>query len=489
MRILFTVLEILDYGGITADLELKCRGLKEAGHEVKVVILRKAKAPISIRKTLIEGGPEGTYPSAFGTHKGRQIMANTAHGWYWLPVFGYDSDEGMAHWKRAASKFDVIFHEIPGPNPDPDGRWLELYDLGPKGPKQIMIAHDAHFREMYPHMIDVAPFLQGIACTNPAGYIGLSWMPTYRAFIGAPHPVLDWKKQPAWKDRKPVGVAAHMWKAWKHQDMIVQAAPHLQRSKVIMAGDGIERRYMMSKDKCPKEFKGIWAAGLASGNMAYKGLLTPDRLFSIYQRSRVMVDMSWSDKFNGLGNHFNRSIIEGYNNGVVPICVGMNMKDTNTQVQLFKPGVTHIEVGHDITPKELAEVIDEVANMHRDDAMKIITHGREILMKYFAYNKSSLDFLKLARQKPCGVYPILDLGKTNRVIETARDMKLEGKPTATIKSTIIKMVREARAAKAKKLGKPAPKAKKAVRGYNPLTAKRAALAAKVKAKAKQKAKR
>jgi len=478
MKILFTILEILDYGGITADLELKCRGLKEAGHEVKVVILRRAKAPHSIRKTLIEGGPAGTYPSSFGTYKGRQIMANTEKGWYWLPVLGYDSDEGMANWKRIANKFDMIFHEIPGPNPDPAGRWLELYDVKPP---QIMIAHDAHFREMYPHMIDVAPKLKGIACTTPAGYIGLEWMPTYRAFIGAPHPVLDWDSMPRWNQRKPVGVAAHMWKAWKHQDMVVQAAPHLTKSKVIMTGDGIERRYMMSKDKCPKEFKGVWKRGLDSGNMAYKGLLTPDRLFSIYQRSRVMVDMSWSDKFNGLGNHFNRSIIEGYNNGVVPICVGMNMKDDNTQRRLFKGGVTHVEVPHTITPKELAEVIDETCHMHRDDAMEMVTRGRKMLMKYFAYSTTATQFIDLGRQKPCGVYPKLELGKANLIIAEARDMKLANKPTATIKAMIVKKLREREERIAKKNGVKAPPKKKVMRGYNPLTAKKAAAKAKAKA--------
>lgn len=434
-RILFTIFHICDYGGIVADLELKCRGLRAAGHEVKLVVLRATGPTSGIKRSLKPEGPQGTYPSEFGRHKGKQILANTESGWYWIPAINYATDEGMAYWRKVASRFDVIFHEIPGPVPDKDGWWRQLFDL-PSPVRQIMIAHDAHFREMYPHIIDIASHLQGIACTTPAGYMGLSWMPTYRAFIGAPHPVLDWDQMPQWKDRKPVGVAAHMWKAWKHQDMIVKAAPYLQSSKVIMAGDGIERNYMTSETKTPPEYKGIWKKALKSGNMAYKGLIVPDRLFKIYQQSRVMIDMSWSDKFNGLGNHFNRSIIEGYNNGVVPICVRMNMKDTNTQRQLFKGGLTHVEVEHTITPKELAEVIDETANMHRDDAMAIIDRGRKMLLRFFAYNRSSTDFLKLAHQEPCGVYPELEMGRLNKGIKQARDLKLAGKPTATIKASI-----------------------------------------------------
>lgn len=438
MKVLFTVLDINNFGGIAADLELKCRGLKEAGHSVSLVMLRESQKVTDIRRSRFDEGPEGSYKSAFGSYKGKDIIVNTDYGWYNVPTIGFTSDAGIAKWKSVAAKFDVIFHEIPGPSPDEGGYWREIFNVKTK---QILIVHDAHFREMYPHLIDIAPKLAGVSCTNPAGYNGLSWFPAPRSFIGAPHPVLDWSTQPRWKDRKPVGVAAHMWKAWKHQDAIIRSIPLLKRSKMIMAGDGIERRYMTSETKCPPEFKGIWGAALESKRMKYIGLVTPDILFKHYQNSRVMVDMSWSDKFNALGNHFNRSIIEGYNNGVVPICVGMNMKDTNTQRELFKAGVTHIEISHTATPKELAQLIDHVANMKEDDAMQIIDHGRKILKRHFDYRKASLDFLKLADGKPCGIYPKLETGKVNKHIKLARDLRIEGKPTATIKAAILKSVR------------------------------------------------
>lgn len=440
MKILITIFDINNFGGIAADLELKCKGLKEAGHHVSICMLRNTKIALSVKKTLKAGGPEGSYPSTFSPYKGVPIICNTDYGWYNIPVIGFGSDEGIAKWKSIANRYDVIFHEIPGPNPpDKDGRWRQIYDVKPP---QIIIAHDAHFRVMYPHIIDVAKKVKGIACTNPAGYIGLEWFPGYRAFIGAPHPMLDWDSMPTWEQRKPVGVAAHMWKAWKHQDRIIRAIPYLKKSKMIMAGDGIERHYMQSKTKCPKEFVGIWAAAEQSRNMSYKGLVPPDQLFKMYQRSRVMVDLSFSHTFNDLGNHFNRSIIEGYNNGVVPICVDMNMKDDNTQRRLFKAGKTHIEISHTAKPKEIAELIDHTAHMHADDAMQIITYGRKILSRFFDYRRSSLDFLKLAEQEPCGVYPELEHGKLNRHIKLTRDMKLAGKPTPTIKAALKKSERE-----------------------------------------------
>lgn len=449
MNVLFTIFDIINFGGITADLELKCKGLQEAGHTVTLICLRDTKQKKSVKKTMLEGGPDGTYDSNFGEYRGCQILANTDMGWYNIPVIGYGCDEGITYWKKIANKFDVIFHEIPGPIPDSGDRWREIYNV--KTP-QILIVHDAHFREMYPHLIDIAPKLRGVSCTNPAGYVGLDWFPVKRAFIGAPHPVLDWDSMPRWKERKKVGVAAHMWKAWKHQDQIIRAIPKLESSGMIMAGDGIERRYMMSKDKCPKEFTGIWKAAEDSGRMKFLGLVPPEKLFKHYQKSRVMVDMSWSVKFNGLGNHFNRSIIEGYNNGVVPICVDMNMRDEGTQRQLFKPGKTHIEVSYKASAKELAELIDETCNMKEDDAMEIIDRGRKILLKHFDYRKCSVDFLKLAEGKPCGIYPELEKGKLNDHIRLARDLRLEGKPTATIKAAIAKSMRDAKSVKVVKKG-------------------------------------
>lgn len=439
MKVLFTIFDINNFGGITADLELKCRGLKEAGHSVHLVMLRNSPRMKDIRKTLLDGGPEGSYDSAFGEFKGTQIIANADYGWYNIPTIGYTSDEGIAHWKKVAAQFDVIFHEIPGPNPDEGGYWKKIYDV--KTP-QILVVHDAHFRDMYPHLIEVAHKFRGVSCTNPAGYNALAWMPAPRAFVGAPHPVLNWEVMPKWKDRRPTGVAAHMWKAWKHQDAIIRAIPLLKKSKMIMAGDGIERRYMTSVNKCPPEFKGIWKAAEDSGRMKFAGMLSPNRLFRAYQNSRVMVDMSWSDKFNTLGNHFNRSIIEGYNNGVVPICVDMNMVERGMQRRIFKAGVTHFEIGHKASPKELAQLIDHVANLREDDAMAVVEAGRKILLKYFDYRVCSLDFLKLAKGKPCGIYPELETGKVNRHIKLASALKIEGKATISIKSAINKSVAE-----------------------------------------------
>jgi hypothetical protein len=199
-------------------------------------------------------------------------------------------------------------------------------------------------------------------------------------------------------------------------DMTVRAVPYIKNTHMIMAGDGIERRYMTSPDKCKDKYKGIWAKAEKAG-MDYRGLLTSADLQKLYRRSRVMVDTSWSKKFMSLGCHFNRSIIEGYNNGCVPICVRENMIEEGFQLQMFKAGKTHFEIAHDCKPRELAELIDHVSHLHEDDAQAIIDRGRKILLKFFDYRKSSLDYIKLAQGKPAGVYPKLETGKLNKKIQ------------------------------------------------------------------------
>jgi hypothetical protein len=257
----------------------------------------------------------------------------------------------------------------------------------------------------------VAHLIDGISCTNHAGYVALKEFNAPRAFIGAPHKPLDWSNLPPWNDRPKRVVCAHVWKAWKHMDTVMAAAPHLTDCTLTMAGDGIERRYMTSQEKCKPKYEGLWCRTFDELYWAhYAGMLSNSELFKLYQHSRVMVDMSYSKKFTELGNHFNRSIIEAYNNGVVPICTDMNMRENNPQVPLFEKDITHIEVPYDISPEDLAIVIDDTCNLPKRKANKIIKTGRQILSEHFNYENTWWHHHRLAQGEPAGVYPVLETG-------------------------------------------------------------------------------
>lgn len=419
MRILFTFFELLGWGGIVADLEYKARGLTEAGHQVDIVFLRDTDRDPYIRRDTEQ---KGSYPSFF-----EGATVHTEAGYYGIPVVSYGSKKRLDKWRKRTEKYDLIIHEIPGPNPLRSGSrddqfwWRNLYRK--VDTPQIISAHDANFRDLYPHLIYVAEFIKGISCTNQAGYAALSWFPAPRAFVGAPHPIMDWDSQPTWKERNKQAICAHVWKGWKHMDMAVRAYPYLE-SEMIMAGDGIERRYMTAPKKFKPRYEGIWKKATDAG-MDYKGMLTEKQLNKHYRRSRVMLDTSWSKKFMGLGCHFNRSIIEAYNNGCVPICVHENMNEEGFQLAMFKAGKTHFEISNTATPKEIAAAVDHAVNIKTSEAEEMLYNGRKVLKRFFDYRKTSLEYIKLAQGKPAGVYPVLETGKLNKHITAKAEKYLE----------------------------------------------------------------
>jgi hypothetical protein len=143
-------------------------------------------------------------------------------------------------------------------------------------------------------------------------------------------------------------------------------------------------------------------------------MLTHEELFALYRESRVMVDMSYSEKFYALGNHFNRSVIEAYNNGVLPICTIENMRENNPQRVLFDNGTNYVGVPAACSPKYLADVIDWATGLHADDVAVVIAKGRQILLDHFDYRVTSQQYLDFAQGKAAGIYPKLEVGYVPR---------------------------------------------------------------------------
>lgn len=423
MKVLFAIFEMMDWGGIVADLEFKARGLTEAGHKVDIVYLHHKDMDPKMRGLTKR---EGAYDSFF---KGAQV--HTLAGYFGIPIIGYMGKARLQKWKKRTEKYDlVIFENTPNPanTADAQGNWIRVFDTACPN---ILSIHDANFRDLYPFMIKIADKIQGVSCTNQAGYAALSWFPAPRAFVGAPHPVLDWEKQKSWDERKPQVVSAHVWKAWKRHDLQVKAARFLKESDLVLCGSGIEYHYMTGT-KRKEKYGDMWERAIAAGHMSYRGMMPSPDLQKLYRQSRVMLDTAWSNKFANLGCHFNRSIIEGYNNGCVPIVVTENMYEEGFQRQMFVAGKTHFEIAADHKPRELAQLIDHVANLPAEEADQIIARGRKILTRFFDYRKTSLQYLDLAAGNPAGVYPKLETGKLNKKIVAAADRYMDGKVARAI---------------------------------------------------------
>lgn len=403
MKVLLTIYDIQDYGGIVSHTENLALGFREHGHECDLVLLRDTDRDPYIKRFNKE--VPGDYPSAFGG------MVNTLRGWSDIPVRSFHPSR-VDDLKRYMEDYDLVIHEIPSPGED---HWPWAKELYRAEVVQIIAAHDAHYREFYPHINDVADHIAAITTTNHAGYVALEECPIPRAFVGAPHVLQDWDEQRSWRVRHPIAVCAHVWKAWKHMDKVVAAGPLLNNASLVMAGDGIEGRYMRSVDKCKPKYEGLWRKFKQSEQCEYLGLISNERLMQEYLRSRVMVDLSYSKKFAKLGNHFNRSIIEAANGGCVSICTEENMRENNPQVPLFFPDVNYISTSKDISIKDLAALIEwSLFDFHRDDHANMLESIRMVLSTHFDHRLTPLHYIDLAQGKPAGVYPVLEQGYSPR---------------------------------------------------------------------------
>jgi glycosyltransferase involved in cell wall biosynthesis len=414
MKILLPILELQDYGGIAHHVEILARAYREMGHEVTAVKLMNTTRAPHINKAKCDR--VGASPS---------IVANevqTISGWYGIKVFGYGDKTTRNIWRKFTDTFDVLIHQVPIPELDADGAWKKLYAINTP---QVMTVPDAHCRDRYPHLLDICDRFVGAGTTHEAGYIALSAFPIRRAYIGTPHVPLNWREQRTWKERKPRFVSAHVWKSVKNMDLLVRAFPYMSGVQNILAGDGIEGRYMRSVDKCKPKYEGIWKRGVKHG-MNWTNILPPKTLRNRYLNSRVMVDLAYNEKYASYGNSHNRALIEGYNAGCVPVVFEEAMTE-RTNARLFQNGVTHVGIPRASTPKEIAEAITDTIHMEPMRAKLMVNAGRELIRRHFDYRIVAQAFLDIwqSTDHDVGVLGHMRRGHTSEEVQTARDHYIE----------------------------------------------------------------
>lgn len=377
MRILVPMFSIQDYGGITSHIEYMIRGLAEADHQVELVLLKNTDIPPYVKQFEAPG-------RSYGSLTGGNV--HLMKGWYGVEVMSYGTAQRAKDFVNHASEYDYVIWGLPCPYAD-EGHWRELFT---SGVPQVAVIHDAHYERAYGHFKDVADYLRFVAPVNESALGALKKFPGEVRLINNGHELQDWSKQKPWEARSRSAICAHVWKGWKRMDKVVRATPFLTRSDMVMAGDGIEGRYMRSKEKCRHQYNGIWQEFLNAGG-SYLGILTPDQLMDQYANGRVMVDLSWNDKFAAYGCHYNRSIVEGANYGCVPLVCWETFKNT----EIFKEGdyIPVQAVWAKSSAAEIADAIDAAANLHPVDAECCLDMLRRILQKHFDYRVNSLRYL------------------------------------------------------------------------------------------------
>ena len=412
MKILICLYSINNYGGITTYVEELNRGLRSLGHSADLMLLAETdRKPYTKRHSKRPGNFESSWDG---------FSANPDTGWGGVPVWSYANLARIKEFRKHAKKYDLVIWGVPVPS------WSKLH-LVPSWPSlyrmdvpQIAIIHDGNFRYLYPHLNHVAPYLKGVACVHGAAYASAEMFDGAYSLVPNPHP---WRiRTVAWEDKRPTIVATHMWKGWKHMEVAVKVAPYLTRSRLILGGDGIERRYMTSPTKCPAKYDGLWEAMESSGRAKFVDILAQPELWKTYDNSRVMFDPSYSKNYNTMGAHFNRSVFEAYNAGMVPVVMEQNMNLPG----IFENRKTHLGIPAGSSIKKIARLLEEAVHLPAERSEKIVQAGRRLIKKHFYRDVVAQGLIDLSFGEPCGLFNRVDQGEPSKRMSAATQSILDG---------------------------------------------------------------
>ena len=374
MKILMTMYQIQDYGGIINHAENLALGLKEAGHQVDFnILIPKQKVSNRIRP-----------PKNFNEYQklGTGYYFHQANGWYAVPKIPYLDKYARKNFIEKCSKYDAVLWHIPVPTLNKDNQnvnvWTELYD---NNTKNIAIIHDGNLPKLYPHLALVQEKFHSCVCVHESAYNSAENIAIPRMLIVNPFDMGSLITFPPDKkfEEKSGFSAIQVFKAWKRMDTLVRAIPFMQNpeSKVI-GGKGIEYRYMTSKDKCkPKYYnaKGekIWDEALYYG-MTYVGTVKNIDALKHFYNSKVQIDPSWSLKYSSYGAHFNRTTVEAMIVGTAPMATDLGMKNS----KIFIAGKNYIKIPATLLPKQFGELVDDALS-DKEQWLNIVSNNYDLL--------------------------------------------------------------------------------------------------------------
>lgn len=422
MEILICNHDVNNPGGIINATEDLILGFQELGHHVDMV---------DMVWTEQASGKTTRFPERY--IQGVLYPINQEHGWLWpdgkrIP---YKGKENIERWKEFASRFDVLVWQPPVPTMRKSNKgnldWLELYEL-PDDVRQIAIVHDAHFPKRYPYLWFVGPTLDGLVAVNFSAYHSLKIdIPKIAAM--SPRYVPDEFEWIRWQDRRKGFLSVQIWKRWKHVDDIVRAVPWMDEDVAkVMAGEGIERYYMCSEDKCKdiyynEQGRRIWDVAEEHG-MEYLGTIHPDERDELLADLRTLIDPSWSKSFAKYGGHHNRTVIEAIVQGAIPIARNLGIADNEEgESDLFHPGENYVMIPWDATPQEFAEIVNEANNMTSTEAARYQDAGLDML-DHFDRRVVAQQYLSVALGEGTGFYERAEVVETPQSIIDAAEKKI-----------------------------------------------------------------
>ena len=416
MKILTVVHDFNNFGGIVSHTEQLIAGFKDLGHQADFVFLRSTKSHGIINPSSTEGYDRG---------EGTLELVHQGKGWTGK-YLSFINDSNVETFVNIANNYDlIVWQSIFGfkcQDSEKKTSWLKM--IKNVKAKQIVIVHDGNLRKNYPWIHHVKDHITGLACVHPSAYEQASWMEIPRALILNPQKIV-YKKTKKFSERSNSILSIQTFKRWKRVDDLVAAVPYINAAggKVILGGDGIERAYMASVEKCKEEYyctptrdpaadpsrygKRIWENALDCG-MEYVGFISEAKRDEYLQDVKFLLDPSWSKTY---GEHFNRVVVDAMKQGVVPIARNLGISNNENGI-VAEPSKVKI-----LSPKEFGDKINEFLNMDPDKYDEIVQNNWKFI-KRFDRKQIASEYIDFAANAP---WINIETGKYNTTLDKTID--------------------------------------------------------------------
>jgi glycosyltransferase involved in cell wall biosynthesis len=408
-----------NFGGIINHNEQLIAGLKDLGHKVTFAYIKPTHTdPKPVDVTICPEGYELGPGTGVPVHQGK--------GWI-APYYSLKNGASIRKFIEDANNHDiVIWQSIFGFKNSETEQFIDWIPMIEEvNSKQIVIIHDGNLKKLYSWIHKFSHKFTGIACVHPAAYKSADFMPVPRNMILNPQDLTVLPEPGFFENRQDVILSLQTFKRWKRVDDLVFAVPYIN-GKVIVAGDGMERAYMTSPDKCKPEYhcsldkdpdaksemigRKIWDNALSTGNMEYLGFITGTQRDKILKTSKFLIDTSWTNTY---GEHFNRVIVDAMRVGVVPIARNLGVSDfEHGNGTLFKVDKNYLMIPSDATPKQFGEKINKFFKIDKSQYLEMTKRNYEVL-KLFDRRVIAQQYIELAMGKDAGYYENNIVGNPN----------------------------------------------------------------------------
>ena len=400
MKILTVVHDFNNFGGIISHTEQLIAGFRDLGHETGFVYLRPTKTGGKFSDDYDKEGYDIGVGTGIPVHQGK--------GWR-CEYLSFINEDDISKFVKLANGYDIIVwqsifgfkcQESEGKN-----SWIRMFSEVKA--KHIAIIHDGNLQKNYPWIHNLRNYLAGLACVHPSAFNQASVMEIPRALILNPQDISK-QNTTAFSQRENKIFSLQTFKRWKRVDDLVAAVPYIS-GDVIVAGDGIERNYMTSKDKCKPEYyctpdrdpnaseeltgKPIWQNAINAG-MQYIGFVSEEKRDEILRNVKFLLDPSWSKTY---GEHFNRVVIDAMLMGVIPIARNLGVSNNEDGIGLLKPGENYLMIPWNARPKEFGDLCNRFLSMTEAEYSQIVENNFEFV-KQFDRKKIASEYIALATQ-------------------------------------------------------------------------------------------